>query len=223
MDNGSHDIVGCRQVLYTGSTKILYSGFKPNTVIMQFNKDEVQDIQRNKVSEQIWSYLTAVGIDNHFIRLNNIREQVIHAVKVCPVFIRIHNIANPEVTQRLGILPGTVFSSPFIEWHLKSNLLKDPLISRDHIEYFQWIKADEMKLITKLATRANDVLRAMFYYMGLKSSMMQFSFGTSECGTIMLAGELSPETITFWDDLNGELLSLDLVYQKLKGQLKMPT
>jgi phosphoribosylaminoimidazole-succinocarboxamide synthase len=215
-------VVGCRRVLYAGSTKVLYVGVKPNTVIMQFNKDEY-DTQRNKVSELIWTYLTTVGIDNHFLKVLNVREQVIKAVQLCPVFLRIHNIANPEMYTRLGILPGTVFSSPFIEWHLKSNLLKDPMISRDHIEYFKWVKCDEMKQITKLATRANDVLRAMFYYLGLKPSMMQFAFGSDESGMLMLAGELSPETITFWDDRAGDILSQEEVYSRLKGKVNIPS
>ena len=159
--------------------------------------------------------MTSVGIENHFVKTLNAREQLVTAANVYPIFLRLHNIAHIGLTERLGIELGTTFPSPLMEWHLKSRYLKDPLVSRDHIEYFQWLNKEEVKSIQRLALRANDVLRALFHYIGIKPSIIELQFGLRD-NQIILVGELSPETIVFWDDAQFKVIAQSNAYEQLK-------
>jgi phosphoribosylaminoimidazole-succinocarboxamide synthase len=214
--NELSNLLGQRILVYEGSSKLLYAGIDSNTLILHFIKSDSNDIWRNKISESLWRYLADIGVENHFIRSLNIREQLITAVSVFPVFIRLHNIAEDDLSMRLGIEPGTIFPRPLIEWHLKSKYLGDPLISRDHIEFFEWLKPNEIKLSQKLAMRTNDILRALFHYTNLKPCSIELHFGIKD-NRVMLVGELSPETITFWDELTGTGTDKDKVYEKMRA------
>ena len=218
------DIIGNRLKLYEGSTKTIYSGLDESTLIMHFKdtKDDETSTSnlRNRISASIWTYLKSVGIKNHFIKSLNVREQLIFSVNVCQVFIRVHNIARSELKTRLGVETGTIFPSPLIEWHLKSSYLKDPLISRDHIEYFRWLDVKSMKLIRKIAIRANDVLRALFYYVSLKPAMIEMHFGLTDSvdpeQCVILVGEMSPQTIKFWDENKDKDMLEFEAYEKMQ-------
>lgn len=211
-----HSILGQRVLIYEGSSKLIYAGVDSDTLILHFAKRDDNDVWRNKISESIWRYLKSVGIENHFMRTLNVREQLIMSVNVYPIFLRLHNISQVGLEQRLGIEPGTVFSSPLMEWHLKSKFLNDPMISRDHIEYFQWLKREEVKSIQKLAIRTNDVLRALFCYIGVRPATVELHFGVKE-NSVILIGELSPETIMFWDDGEFRSISIEEAYEKMKS------
>lgn len=201
-----------------------------STLIMHFKNvddDDTISIARNRISASIWTYLKSVGIKNHFLNSLNVREQLITAVNVCPVFVRVHNIAQSDLNKRLGIEVGTIFSSPLIEWHLKSSYLQDPLISRDHIEYFRWLDNKSIKAIRKVSIRANDVLRALFYYAKLKPSMIEMHFGINDShdsdDSIILVGEMSPKTIQFWDDVNDIEMPHSIAYERMSMVPKVIT
>jgi phosphoribosylaminoimidazole-succinocarboxamide synthase len=216
-------IIGNRIKLYEGSTRTIYAGVDDSTLIMYFksvDEDESLCTQRNRISASIWTYLKSVGIKNHFIKSLNVREQLISAVNVSQVFVRVHNIAQSDMTKRLGVETGTIFSSPLIEWHLKSMYLKDPLISRDHIEYFRWLDEKSIKAIRKAVIRTNDVLRALFYYAKLKPSVIEMHFGIVDSvdpdEAVVLVGEMSPKTIQFWDDSNDTEMAQHIAYERIQ-------
>lgn len=216
--------LGKRILIYEGSSKLLYKGLDDDSLVLHFIKKEEHDVWRNKISESIWMYLKSIGIENHFIQSLNVREQLIMAVDVYPVFVRLHNIAQEDLFSRLGIEVGTVFPKPLVEWHLKSKFLQDPMISRDHIHYFKWLKQDEVDSIYKLAIKVNDVLRALLFYLGLKPATIELHFGSRD-GQILLIDELSPKTISFWDEDRLTTSSLELAYsnmQAVSNQLLKP-
>lgn len=208
-------VLGERVLIYEGSKKLIYAGPDSNTLIMHFLKEDDNDSWRNKISEVIWQYLKSVGIENHFLHTLNIREQLVSSVNVFPVFLRIHNVSQEDLLNRLGVEIGTTFTNPLLEWHLKSKYLNDPLISREHIKYFNWLSEEQLNSVYKLATRTNDVLMALFYYAGMKPSLVELHFGVKD-GQIILVGELSPETILFWEEAEYKTLNKGEVYSKLK-------
>jgi phosphoribosylaminoimidazole-succinocarboxamide synthase len=211
-----HGTLGQRIPLYEGSTRIIYNGLNEDTLILHFKKRDDFDLWRNKIAESIWLYLKNVGIENHFIKTLNVREQLISSVNVFPIFLRLHSITQDDLHKRLGIEEGTVFTTPLIEWHLKSKFLKDPMVSRDHIEYFGWVKPEDIKKIHKLAIRTNDVLRALMCCLNLRPSVIELHFGIKD-GEILLIGELSPETILFWDEQNLTTLPLEATYLRMQS------
>src|SRR5258708_10517630 len=81
-----------RKKIYEGKAKILYEGPEPGTLIQYFKDDttafdatkkavlEGKGVINNRISEHIMTRLAAIGVQNHFIRRLNLREQLIREV-----------------------------------------------------------------------------------------------------------------------------------------------
>ncbi|MCH1922860.1 phosphoribosylaminoimidazolesuccinocarboxamide synthase, partial [Shewanella sp. A3A] len=78
-----------RKKIYEGKAKILYEGPEPGTLIQYFKDDttafdatkkavlEGKGVINNRISEYIMTKLASIGVQNHFIKRLNLREQLI--------------------------------------------------------------------------------------------------------------------------------------------------
>ena len=73
------------------------------------------------------------GIDNHFIKRVNSREQLIRKVKIIPIEFVIRNFAFGSIIKRYNLSKEYKFKKPLIELFLKKDELNDPLINDDLI------------------------------------------------------------------------------------------
>ena len=166
--------------LYEGKAKIIFATSDKNIAIQHFKDDatafnnqkkasiEGKGILNNRISEHILSSLTEIGIKNHLIKRLNMREQLIKMVNIIPIEFIIRNIATGSLNKRLGIEEGTVLDYPLIEYCLKDDNLGDPIISREHILNFKWLKEIELNFINEQCLRINDYLQGLFRGVGIK-------------------------------------------------------
>ena len=198
--------------IYEGKAKIVYATNDKNLVVQHFKDDatafnnqkkatiEGKGILNNRISEHILSNLSQIGIKNHLIKRINMREQLVELVEIIPIEFVIRNVATGSLTKRLGIEDGTVLDYPLIEYCLKNDNLRDPLISREHILSFRWLDGIELDLINKQCLRINDFLQGMFRGIEIKLIDFKLEFGKSKSdGKIILADEISPDTCRLWD------------------------
>ena len=208
--------------LYEGKAKIIFATSDKNVVIQHFKDDatafnnqkkasiEGKGILNNRISEHILSSLSEVGIKNHLIKRLNMREQLVEMVNIIPIEFVIRNIATGSLTKRLGIEEGTVLDYPLIEYCLKDDKLGDPIISREHILNFKWLKIIELDLINEQCLRINDYLQGLFRGIGIKLVDFKVEFGKSKLKeTIILADEISPDTCRLWDQETDKKLDKD--------------
>ena len=106
--------------LYEGKAKIIYATKDKTQVIQHFKDDatsfnnqkkttiEGKGILNNRISEHILLNLSQIGIENHFIKRLNMREQLVNHVEIIPIEFIVRNIASGSLTKRLGIEDGTV-------------------------------------------------------------------------------------------------------------------
>jgi len=206
---------GQRMLIYEGSSKKIYSGFDEDTLVVHFIGDGSTEVVRAKTSEALWLYLRGIGIDNGFVRGLNVREQLVKAVDIHPVFMTIHNISQIDLRTRLGIQEGTLFPNSLVEWRFRSKALDDPIVSREHITCFGWLQGNELDRMQAIGVRANDVLRALFCCLGLRIASIELEFGICN-NQLILTGELSPRTIKYWDDDRHTTMLENTVYQVLQ-------
>jgi len=208
--------------IYEGKAKIIFATSDKNVVIQHFKDDatafnnqkktiiEGKGILNNRISEHILSSLAEVGIKNHLIKRLNMREQLVEMVNIIPIEFVIRNIATGSLTKRLGIEEGTVLDYPLIEYCLKDDKLGDPIISREHILNFKWLKIIELDLINEQCLRINDYLQGLFRGIGIKLVDFKVEFGKSKLKeTIILADEISPDTCRLWDQETDKKLDKD--------------
>ena len=220
--------------LYEGKAKILYKGPKANTLIVYFKDDTTafnnkkrsvikeKGVLNNKMSELIMKKLAAGGVDNHFIKRISDREQLIKKVRIFPLEVIIRNIAAGSICKRLGLKQGMPLKKPLIEFFYKCDELDDPLITREHIEMFGWASEKDMKEITALTFKVNNIMSKLFRSINLKLVDFKIEFGKYQNGkkyTIILADEVSPDSCRLWDFKTNKSLDKDR-FRKNLGKIK---
>ena len=210
--------------LYEGKAKIIYATNDKNLVIQYFKDDatafnnqkkstiEGKGVLNNRISEHILSNLSQIGIKNHLVKRLNMREQLVKLVDIIPIEFVVRNIATGSLTKRLGIEDGTVLERPLIEYCLKDDKLGDPIISREHIQTFNWLNNVQLNLVDDSLKRLNDFLLGLFRGVGIKLVDFKVEFGfthESNKNEIILADEISPDTCRLWDSVTERKLDKD--------------
>ena len=209
--------------LYEGKAKIIYEGPEKGTAIQHFKDDatafnnqkkstvEGKGVLNNRISEHILNNLNQIGIKTHLIKRLNMREQLIKLCEIFPVKFIVRNIATGSLTKRLGIADGTILSKPLIEFSYKNDDLGDPVVSREHILEFGWVKdSDTLDFIIAKCLRINDFMQGMFRGVGIKLVDFKLEFGqTKTDNEIILADEISPDTCRLWDVSSEKKLDKD--------------
>ncbi len=221
-----------RRRIYEGKAKVLYEGPEPGTLVQHFKDDatafnaEKQDViegkgvLNNRISEYIFIQLAQLGIQTHFIKALNMREQLIREAEIVPLEVVIRNVAAGSLVNRLGLKEGEPLPRPLIEFYYKDDALGDPLISEDHIAVFGWATQNELDEIITIAMRINDFLIGLFAGAGIRLVDFKLEFGRvweGDVQRIILADEISPDNCRLWDINSNEKLDKDRFRQDLGG------
>ena len=124
-----------RKKVYEGKAKILFEGPEPGTLIQYFKDDATafnnqkkgvisgKGVLNNRISEYIMTKLEEIGIDTHFIKALNMREQLVRENEsVYIVATQWHRLENP------GKVPVEI-----IEVQIGSYLGEDDILRTDDI------------------------------------------------------------------------------------------
>jgi phosphoribosylaminoimidazole-succinocarboxamide synthase len=213
-----------RKKIYEGKAKILYEGPEPGTLIQYFKDDatafnaqkkavlEGKGVINNRISEFIMSRLNAIGVQNHFIKRLNLRDQLIKEVEIIPLEVVVRNVAAGSLSTRLGLPEGQPLPRSIIEFYYKDDKLGDPLVTEEHITAFNWASTQEIDDIMAMTLRINDFLTGMFGAVGITLVDFKVEFGRvweGDFARIILADEISPDSCRLWDSATNEKLDKD--------------
>ena len=227
-----------RKKIYEGKAKILYEGPEPGTLIQYFKDDatafnaqkkavlEGKGVINNRISEYVMTRLNAIGVQNHFIRRLNLREQLIKEVEIIPLEVVCRNVAAGSLSTRLGIPEGQVLPRSIIEFYYKRDELNDPLVTEEHITAFNWAATQEIDDILATTLRVNDFLSGMFGAIGITLVDFKIEFGRvweGDFSRVILADEISPDSCRLWDSTTNEKLDKDRFRRDLGGLLEAYT
>ncbi len=222
-----------RRKIYDGKAKTIYQGPEPGTVIQYFKDDATagngvkhdviagKGVLNNRISAHIMTKLEAIGIPTHFIRQENMREQVVRELEIIPLEVVVRNIAAGSLCKRLGLKEGEILPKPLIEFYYKKDELNDPLVSEDHIMTFGWADIYELEEIVSLTYRVNDYLNGLFSGIGIKLVDFKLEYGRiwGDYGDLylFLADEISPDNCRLWDEKTNEKMDKDRFRLDLGG------
>jgi phosphoribosylaminoimidazole-succinocarboxamide synthase len=213
-----------RKKIYEGKAKILYEGPEPGTLIQYFKDDatafdgqkkavlEGKGVINNRISEYIMTRLNSIGVQNHFIKRINLREQLIREVEIIPLEVVCRNVAAGSLSKRFGLPEGQVLPRSIIEFYLKDDKLGDPMVSEEHITAFNWASTQEIDDIMALTLRVNDFLTGMFGAVGITLVDFKIEYGRvweNDFARVILADEISPDSCRLWDAATNEKLDKD--------------
>jgi len=210
--------------IYEGKAKILYEGSDPGTLIQYFKDDTTafdagktavlsgKGAVNNRISGFVMARLSAIGVQNHFIKRLNQREQLIRKVEIIPIEVVCRNIAAGSLSQRLNLPEGEWLPHPLVEFFLKDDKLHDPMVATEHITTFEWASSQEIDQIKVLTLRINDELGKVFEAVGITLVDFKVEFGRvwdGETSRIILADEISPDSCRLWDSATNKKLDKD--------------
>ncbi|MBT3703309.1 MAG: phosphoribosylaminoimidazolesuccinocarboxamide synthase [Alphaproteobacteria bacterium] len=227
-----------RRQIYEGKAKILFEGPEPGTVVQYFKDDAstagatIEDADRtgtiigkgvlnNRISEYLMTQIGDMGVPTHFIRRLNMREQLCREVDIIPLVVVVRNYAAGSFANRLGIVEGTRLPRTIVEFHYKSNELKDPLVTEEHIACFGWSSPSEIDEIISMSLRTNDYLSGLFMGIGIRLVDFKLEFGrffmNDEIRTL-LADEISPDNCRLWDVETNDKMDKDRFRRNMGGE-----
>jgi phosphoribosylaminoimidazole-succinocarboxamide synthase len=213
-----------RKKIYEGKAKILYEGPEPGTLIQYF-KDEAtafdgqkkavlegKGVINNRISEYVMTRLSTIGVQNHFIKRLNLREQLIKEVEIIPLEVVCRNIAAGSLCKRLGLPEGEVLPRSIIEFYKKDDKLGDPMVAEEHITAFNWAATQEIDDMMATTLRINDFLTGLFGAVGITLVDFKIEYGRvwdNDFSRIVLADEISPDSCRLWDSSTNEKMDKD--------------
>ena len=213
-----------RKKIYEGKAKILYEGPEPGTLIQYFKDDtsafndskkavlEGKGVINNRISEYFMTRLNSIGVQNHFIKRLNLREQLIREVEIIPLQVVCRNVAAGSLSQRLGIPEGQALPRSIIEFYLKDEKLSEPMVTEEHITAFNWASTQEIDDMMALTLRINDFLNGAFGAVGISLIDFKIEFGRlweGDYARVILADEISPDSCRLWDAQTNEKMDKD--------------
>ncbi|CAL4867188.1 Phosphoribosylaminoimidazole-succinocarboxamide synthase [Asticcacaulis sp. MM231] len=156
--------------------------------------------------------LNQIGVQNHFIKRLNLREQLIREVEIIPLEVVCRNVVAGSMAKRFGLPEGQALPRSIIEFYYKNDALNDPLVTEEHITAFNWANTQEIDDILATTLRVNDFLSGMFAAVGITLVDFKIEYGRlfeGDFARVILADEISPDSCRLWDSTSGEKLDKD--------------
>lgn len=216
-----------REQIYEGKAKSIFATDNADEIIMYFKddatafngvkKDQLEDkgILNNKISTLLYGYLIKHGVKTHWIKTLNEREQLCKKVEIVPLEVIIRNRATGSFVKRYAAEEGKIFKIPTFELSYKNDDLGDPLLNDDHALALELVTEEELAEIKKQTFLINDLLSALFDKMNLILVDYKIEFGRDKDGNILLADEISPDSMRLWDKDTLKKLDKDRFRQDL--------
>ncbi len=213
-----------RKKIYEGKAKILYEGPEPGTLVQYFKDDATafnaqkkavldgKGVINNRISEFVMTKLNTIGVQNHFIKRLNLREQLIREVEIIPLEVVCRNVVAGSMAKRFGLPEGQQLPRSIIEFYYKNDALEDPMVTEEHVTAFNWANTQEIDEILAMTLRVNDFLSGMFAAVGITLVDFKIEYGRlfeGEFSRVILADEISPDSCRLWDSTTGDKLDKD--------------
>lgn len=229
-----------KDLLYEGKAKILYLTDDTETLIQVF-KDDLTAFNGtkkgrfpgkgeicNQISTFLFEYLENYHVATHFTKRLNETEMAVKRLEMIPIEVVVRNVATAALAKTYNLEEGKVLPYPIIEYFLKDDRLGDPMINEHHAYAMGYATPEEMRMISRVASKVNAIFKAFFDRRGLVLVDFKLEFG--KYGRDLLIGdEITPDTCRIWDRKTNKKMDkdrfrfdmggLDKAYQELLDRI----
>ena len=217
-----------KNLIYAGKVKSLYTTDQESELILEF-RDNITAFNgikheklagkgrvNNLINSFLMGKLNQAGIQTHFIKYLDETNILIRRLNMIPLKSIMRNIAAGRFCRHFGITVGRRLTPPLYELYLKSDELRDPLVSDYHAITLGWAKKDQLSQMAEISFAVNKVLTQIFAEHDMILIDFKLEFGLLD-NKILLADELDPDTCRIWDSVTHEALDKDRFRQDLGG------
>jgi len=199
-----------KELLYEGKAKKVYTTDDKDLLIVDYKDDATafngqkkgtingKGAINNKMSNFLFGILEKEGVPTHFVKEIDDRQTVVKKVTIVPLEVIIRNISAGSFSKRLGVEEGIKLDTTVLEFCYKNDDLGDPMINLTHIYALKLANEQDIKTISELAYKVNDILKKYFETINIELVDFKLEFGKYK-DSIILADEISPDTCRLWD------------------------
>ena len=215
--------------IYEGKAKILYLYGNDDSRLVTYFKDDATAFNgqkkgtimkkgefNNAISSSLFKLLKSKGIESHFIEKLSEREMLVHHLKMFPVEFVVRNYTAGSLAKKMGVEEGVKLLSPVVELYFKSDELGDPMINETYVKAFDLGETKDVEEAKKIALNINEILKDFFDKNGLLLVDYKLEFGILS-GKVLLADEITPDTMRLWDKITLEKVDKDRFRRDLGG------
>jgi len=136
-------------------------------------------------------------------------------VDIIPIEVVVRNVAAGSIVRETTLKEGKIINYPLVEWYLKDDEKNDPLLTTDRIMLMGY-GPEVLQEMGTVAREVNFILKTIFRKIGLTFVDFKLEFGYDVNKNLLLADELSPDSMRLWKD--GESFDKDL-FRKGEGDI----
>ena len=215
-----------RALLYEGKAKKIWATDHERKLIQEF-KDSLTAFNgaktgsfpgkgalNNAISALLFKYLESHHVTTHLLEVVSNTEMLIRRLEMIPVEVVVRNIACGSICKRYRLTEGSELASAVLEYYYKDDKLGDPMMNESHAIAFGFATSEQLKTINRIASKVNAVLKSYFERRNLLLVDFKLEFGKLD-DEIILADELSPDSMRVWEKTPNTKLDKDRFRQDL--------
>ena len=212
--------------LIKGKVKTVYAVDDVNRVMIMYHdkvtagNGEKEDIIKSKgeinckITDILFKELEKQGIQTH--RVDTIGHTMLCTkVDIIPVEFVVRNVAAGSIVRQTTLEQGREFEFPLVEYYLKDDSKNDPLLTEDRLTLMGY---DNLTPINMKCLAINMVLKDIFSRIGLTLVDFKLEFGYDSRQNLLLADELSPDSMRLWKTGTQESMDKD-IFRKGDGNI----
>ena len=201
-----------------GKVKPVFTTDDPNKVLIQYEdrvtagngKKELWLEDKGRIcceiSSIIFQKLEKVGIKTHYLDTFPERIMSCKKVNIIPLEVIVRNITAGSICRQTTIPEGKLLMTPLVEFHLKDDSKDDPLLTYDRMKLMGY---DPEEFIGT-ALQINRQLIKIFFDIGFDLVDFKVEFGYDKDGNLLLADEISPDSMRLWKEGTSQSYDKDL-------------
>ena len=212
--------------LIKGKVKTVYAVDDVNRVMIMYHdkvtagNGEKEDIIKSKgeinckITDILFKELEKQGVQTH--RVDTIGHTMLCTkVDIIPVEFVVRNVAAGSIVRQTTLEQGREFEFPLVEYYLKDDSKNDPLLTEDRLTLMGY---DNLTPINMKCLAINMVLKDIFSRIGLTLVDFKLEFGYDSRQNLLLADELSPDSMRLWKTGTQESMDKD-IFRKGDGNI----
>ena len=141
-------------------------------------------------------------------------KMICRKVDIVPLEVICRNRAAGSIVRETTLQEGYSLPHPIVEFFLKDDSKHDPLLTRDRVR----LMGHDPEPFIEMTLRINDILRSLFYILGIDLVDFKIEFGYTAHGELLLADEISPDSMRLWKIGGEERFDKDL-FRKDEGDI----
>ena len=212
-------------VFVEGKVKTIFALDEPDKVLIQY-EDKVTagngkkvDFPEGKgqvcceISKILFELMEKYSIRTHYISMPTNHAMCCKKVDIIPIEVVVRNVAAGSIVRQTTLEEGRIINWPLVEYYLKDDEKDDPLLTEDRIRLMGDYPLRDME---QTAREVNGIMSKIFRKIGLTLVDFKLEFGYDSEQNILLADELSPDSMRLWKD--GKSFDKDL-FRKGEGDI----